>query len=181
MIILCCLIFPANILAIYRYYRQNINKIFFTLITSLCVINMIYGCIGFVNAVAKLTDQHPFGWFGCGISYCIGCTILNITMAIEALISYERRKVITNVQIATFSTRVYVMLSVSIASLIGFWLIMYSKLVTLHFIPIRFDKNSTATVDVCIAKSHVFPGFLELVFSFTELIIPGAIIIYNYL
>ena len=176
MIILCSLIFPANILAIYKFYRQNINRIFFTLITSLCLINMIYGCIGFVNAVAKLTDQHPFGWYGC-----FGCIILNITTAIQTLISYERRKVITNVQIATFSSRVYIMLTISIVVLTGFWLLMYSTLVTIHFVPIRLDSNSTNTLNVCIAKSQVFPGIIELVFSFTGLIIPGTIIIYNYL
>ena len=80
---------------------------------------MSLATVGFVNGVANFRD-HPFGLIGCGISYRSGCICWNITMAIQSLISYERRKVITSVAIAKFSSRVYILLSVSIVGLFGF-------------------------------------------------------------
>ena len=160
---------------------KNINRIFFTLITAFCLTNMAFGCVGLLDAVAKYLDKHPFGLIGCGISYCGGCAFLNITMAVQALISYERRKVITSVSIVTFSLRVYIMLTISVIFLIGFWIMMYTQFVTLHFIPLRIDSsNSTEMPQVCVAESHIFPGFLEVVFAIIELVIPGFVIIYNY-
>ena len=179
-IVLCCLIFPANLLAIYKFYQKGINRIFFTLITAFCFTNMSFATVGFVNGVATFRD-HPFGLVGCGISYCGGSICLNITMAIQTLISYERRKVITSVTIATFSSRVYILLSISIVGLIGFWILMYSVLVDLKYVPIHLEPNSTKTANVCIAPSRIFPGFLELVFAVCQLVIPGTIIIRNYL
>ena len=179
-IALCCLIFPANLLAIYKFYQKGINRIFFTLITAFCITNMSYASVGFVNGVATFRD-HPFELVGCGISYCGGSICLNITMAIQTLISYERRKVITSVTIATFSSRVYILLSLLIAGLIGFWILMYSVLVDLKYVPIHLEPNSTKVANVCIAPSRIFPGFLELVFAVCQLVIPGTIIIRNYL
>ena len=178
-IVLCCLVFPANILAIYKFYQKGINRVFFTLITAFCITNMSYAATGFVNGVATFGD-HPFGLVGCGISFCGGNMSLNITMAIQALISYERRKVITSVTIAKFSSRVYILLSASIIGLIGFWILMYSVIVDLKYVPIHLTPNSTAIAYVCIAPSRIFPGFLELVFAICQLVIPGAIIIRNY-
>ena len=179
-IVLCCLIFPANILAIYKFYRKGINRIFFTLITAFCLTNMSYATIGFVNQVATFRD-HPFGLIGCGISYCGGSICLNITMAIQALISYERRKVITSVAIAKFSSRVYILLSASIIGLVGFWIVMYTVLVDSKHIPMHLKPNSTEITNVCILVNRVFPGFLELIFTIFQLVIPGGIIIRNYL
>ena len=178
--VLCISIFPANSLAIYKFYRNGINRIFFTLITAFCITNMIYALVGFVNAVAKYSEYHPFGLIGCGISFCGSCLCYNVTMAVQALISYERRKVITSVSIATFSTRVYILLSASILFLTGFWILIYTVTVTLHFIPLHLAPNSTEIAHVCVAESHIFPGFLELVFAISELVVPGAIIIRNY-
>ena len=178
--VICSCIFPANLVTIYKFYHKDINKIFFTLITSFCVTNMVFGCFGFFDAFAKISNSHPLGWFGCAISYCGGCIILNITMAIQALISYERRKVITSVSMATFKSRVFILLPLSVVAIFIFWAIMYSLASTMRLIPVRLDPNTTNTIDVCITESHVFPGFLELVFAVVELVIPGSIIIYNY-
>ena len=179
-IALCCLVFPANLLTIYKFYQKGINRVFFTLITAFCITNMSYAATGFVNGVATFGD-HPFGLVGCGISFCGGNMSLNITMAIQALISYERRKVITSVTLAKFSSRVYILLSVSIIGLVGFWILMYTVLVDIDYISMQLEPNSTAAIaNVCISPSCIFPGFLELVFSICQLVIPGAIIIRNY-
>ena len=179
-LVLCCCIFPANLLAIYKFYKKGINRIFFTLITAFCITNLAYACVGIVDSIATYSKQHPLGIVGCGISYCGGSLCLNLIMAIQALISYERRKVITKVSISNISSKLYILLSVSIVTLTGFWIMMYTTAVTLHFIPIYVEPNSTETIYVCIAKSHIFPGFLEIVFAFVQLVIPGVIIIRNY-
>ena len=114
-------------------------------------------------------------------SCIILANMLYVTMAIQALISYERRKVITSVSVAIFSSRVFILLFLSIVTLTTFWVTMYTVFVKLQYIPLRIvERNSSMTINVCIAQSRVFPGFLELVFATTEQVIPGSIIIYNY-
>ena len=177
--VICSCIFPANVVTIYKFYHKDINKIFFTLITSFCVTNMAFACFGYFDAIAKVSNSHPLGWSGCAISFCGGCTILNITMVIQALISYERRKVITSVSMATFKSQIFISLPFFISIITGFWIFIYKYFVIIQFVQIKLDNNST--IEVCVAESRVFPGFLELVFAIAELLIPGCVITYNYL
>ena len=178
-IALSCLVFPANIFAIYKFYQTKINRIFFALIAAFCITNIFYASISLMNGIATFGD-HPLGWFGCAMSSCGGCISLNIAMAIQTLISYERRKVITSVTLAKFSSRVYILLAMSTVGLTGFWILMYSVLIEFRYVPIHLTPNSTEIANVCIAASRIFPGFLELIFAFCQLVIPGAIIIRNY-
>ena len=141
---------------------------------------MTYGLVGLFDAFAKFSDSHPLGLAGCFISFCGGCFLLNVTMAIQALISYERRKVITSVSIATFSSRVYILLLISIVILFGFWILMYTKIGQLRFVSVRTSRNSSDIQQVCLGYSAGVPGIAEIIFAITELIIPGIIIIYNY-
>ena len=148
--------------------------------TALCVTNMALGCVGILEAVAKFSNRHPFGFIGCGATFWAGSTLAHITMTIQALISYERRKVITSISIATFSTRLYVILTGSIVFISLFWAVMYWKLATIKYLDVQIEKNSTETIQVCALKSHLAPGLLEVVLAVTALILPGSVIMYNY-
>ena len=114
LMILAVAIIPANIFAIKRFYEKKMNKTFFTLVSALCCCNFAMSFIGILTALSRSMDKFPLGSFGCYLLTIWLCSITTITMMVQALISYERRKVITKVSIHTFHYRVYISLAVVI-------------------------------------------------------------------
>ena len=180
LIILAILMLPTNILAIYRFYKKKLNKIFFILVTSLCVCNLIFFIPSIINGLSKITQSHPLGLYGCFISTIGGCGITTTIMMIQVLISYERVKVITSVSIYTFQKRVYIFLSLVFLYGFGFWTFYFIFYGGLTYLPVRIDANSTQTVGVCCTTQLGFFGTPEIVYTFVAFLIPTALILFNY-
>ena len=124
-------------------------------------------------------DQHPFGHAGCYITIAGICIVSTATMSVQALISYERRKVITKVSIHTFHYRVYILLALAVVFAFVFW-VVYFYIDSLYFYQVRYDKNSTATYGVCDASAMRMVGKNEIIFTMVAFLIPTAFIIFNY-
>ena len=173
LIILSSGIIPANLLAIYQFYKKRLNKMFFLLTTCLCFCNFGMSVVGFVDGLAKFSDDHPLGIVDCGISLILGCSTSTITMFIQALISFERRKVATSIEILTFHNRVYVLLILSFLGGFASWTIIFGVLGGMELTELRTDPKSMTTV-------AYYPGLIEVVFALFTFTIPAMCIVTNY-
>ena len=178
--ILSIAIIPANIIAIKRFYKTKLNKTFFTLVTALCCCNFAMSLIGIFTAVARFTKNHPLGIYGCYLITIWLCSVTTITMMVQALISYERRKVITSVTIQTFHNRVYIMLTLVIIGSLIFWIIFFTFFDGLSYHQVRYDRNTTDTWEVCVGSSIKYVGRNEIVFTLIGFFIPAGVILFNY-
>ena len=176
-------IIPANCYAIYKFYLRNVNKMFFVLTTSLCICNFFMSInglyIGLVNIFFN-RNTTSIGYAGC--VFCFTSTMItsSSTMIIQAIISFERRKVITSTTFITVNSRVYIFLSLMVVYTISVAFIFFLPVGTLSYIEARIDRNSTETIWVCTTKDVVFTGFVETIWSTLVFGIPLAIIFYNY-
>ena len=104
-------------------------------------------------------------------------------MFIQALISYERRKVVTSVSIYKFNSQVYLLLGLAIVIGIAIWVIISIPLEVLQFIKVvvQLPNNDTTVMDVCTTSEMLgIFGLIEIIFAITQFIVPVAFIIYNY-
>ena len=177
--ILAIAIIPSNVLAIYKFYQKKLNKTFFILVTVLCICNFAMSILAILTALARYMDRHPLGIIGCYITSVGLCIITSITMFTQAIISYERRKVLTKVAINTFHYRVYIMLAVSVVFSIVTWCLFYIGNVTYQTVRLN-ETSSSEVIEVCNAPKLVFLGFIEIVFSVVSFSLPAVIIIFNY-
>ena len=125
-------------------------------------------------------DKHPLGKYGCYTCVVGASIIVTITMFIQAVISYERRKVITKVTIHTFHYRVYILLALSVFCPVVFWIIYFNQLEGSSYHAVRLDRNSTETIEVCVPSSLNYVGRNEIVFTLFGFFIPTSIILFNY-
>ena len=179
LIVLALMIIPANVSAINKFKKKRLNKTFFTLIVALCCCNFCMCFIGIVTGLSRYMDQHPFGQAGCYITIAGLAIVTTATVFIQALISYERRQVITKVSVHTFHYRVYILLALIIAFSVVFW-VFYFHFDGLSFYQVRYDKNSTATYGVCDATAMRMVGKNEIIFTMIGFFIPTAFILFNY-
>ena len=179
-IFLGCLIFPANILAIYRFYQQQMNKAFFILASALCVNNFLMGFIGLLLGFAKFSKHHPLGFTGC--VFLIGGigAVTTCTMFIHALISYERRRAITATNFITTRTIIYIYLALAFILPFGFWAIYETILGAAAIFYVKTKPNSNDLILICNPQDVPFIGGNEVIFTIQGFIIPTAIIVYNY-
>ena len=178
--ILAVTIIPANVWAIYRFHRKKLNKTFFSLVTSLCVCNLAMSVIAIISGLARTMDKHPLGKAGCTISMTGLCGITTVTMMIQAIISYERRKVITKIAINQFSYRVSLALVASVLFGMVFWIVYFVPFQGLAYISVRTDENSTNTIEICCTSSFGFLSLPEIIFTSVAFFIPTMTILYNY-
>ena len=180
MIFFSILIFPANIWAIYKFYQQKLNKMFFILVTALCINNFAMVLLGLLDGTAKFTNNHPFGYAGCIMSLSGGPCIGSFTMIVQAILSYERRKVATTTTIFTFHFRVYVMLFLGAIYSVVFWTIVNTSFGGASYLKVKAARNSTETFFLCSTGDFGFPGSFETTFTLIGFGIPSVVIVYNY-
>ena len=181
LLFLAIAIIPANSFGIYQFNQTKMNKTFFILVIALCCCNLAMGINGILLGFARFMDNHPLGNVGCYlISFGI-CSITTITMMIQALISYERRNLITKVWIHSFHYRVYILLAVIVVFGFLFWILFFHFTANLTTIPVRFNQNPNSKFyQVCNSSSKISIGFGEATFSLVAFVIPITIIIFNY-
>ena len=180
MLTISILIVPANVLAIYRFWRQKLNKLFLTLAISLCVNNFLMAALGIMFGIAKFADNHPLGHIGCVFTLMPLGGIAMFTMYVQVLISYERRRVVLCDSFFKIKTRMYVLLGLAGAYSFIYWTICMTVLGAADLFTARIDKNSTETITICNPADIFFLGSNEVLFSIQAFIIPVGLIIFNY-
>ena len=181
-IVFSILIIPANCFAIFKFYKSQMNKMFFLLTISLCLCNFAMSFNGFLVGFANISmdRQNSFSFFSCSFFFNFTMFINTCTMAIHAIISYERRKAITSLNFLTTNYRVYILL---LLTLIYSALASFSFWITagvFGYLEARIDRNSTQTIWICTSQDILFPGFAEAIWFTLVFGIPLSVIIYNY-
>ena len=180
-IIFSILIFPANFIAIYKFYQRKISKMFFILTTCLCIGNLAMGVNGIFVGILNLNDRHPGGYWGCAYAYVSYLVITSTTLITQGILSYERKRAIMSTTFLTANYRVYLFLIGALFYSIAFGFIYYIKpLGIVHHTHVRYDKNSTQTYGVCTTNDFAFIGLGEVIYSVIIMGFPLTIIIYNY-
>ena len=179
-IALGCLIFPANVLAIYRFYKQKMSKTFFILASSLCINNFLMGFLGLLMGIAKYSPKHPLEFTGCClIAGGIGA-ITTCTLFVQALISYERRRAIVATNFVQKNVKFFELLALAFILPFGFWSIYMALLGGAAVFDVRLHPNTTETILMCNPADVPFIGGNEVIFTIQGFIIPTVIIVYNY-
>ena len=96
LITMSLMVIPSNILAIYNFSRKQMNKELLVLIYALCCYNFLTVPINITNGIARMVDDYPMGEFGCFLSIPFACAVVNAVSFTLALISYERRQILTS-------------------------------------------------------------------------------------
>ena len=175
-----CLIFPANSLTIYRFYKQKLNKTFFLLAATLCVNNFFMGLLAFLIGAAKFSPNHPLGQIGCVLVVGSLGAITNCTLLIQALISYERRRAIVAKNFIQINTRIYAFLVLAFIIPYGFWFAFESVLGGAKTFNVQVNSHSTETILICNPADVPFIGGNEILFTMLSFVIPAILIVYNY-
>ena len=181
-ILLSIFIIPANCFAIFKFYKSPMNKMFFLLTISLCLCNFAMSFNGFLIGLKNVLsdDRDSFSFFSCSFFFTFTMFINTFTMAIHAIISYERRKAITNKNYLTENARVYIFLMLTLVyssvTSVLFWL----PAGNLGYIEARIEPNSTETIWICTTQDFVITGFGEALWSTLVFGLPLSAIIYNY-
>ena len=180
-IIFSILIFPANFMAIYKFYQSKISRTFFILTTYLCIGNVAMGINGIYTGIFNLTDRHPGGYWGCVYSCLSYLVFISTTLLTQVILSYERKRAITSTTFLTANYRIYLFLLIALLYSIILGCIYYIKpMGIVNFTRVRYDKNSTETFDVCTSNDFAFSGLGDLIYSLVIIAFPLVIIIYNY-
>ena len=180
LLVLAIAIIPANVLGIVKFYKRKLNQTFFALVTALCCCNVAMGVIGILIGLARYMDKHPMEKFGCLLTSIGVSSISTATLYIQAIISYERRKVITQITIHRFHFRVYIMLAFVTSVSVIFWTIFSLGLGAITYNKVQLDQNSTDTIEICATASLGLIGLPEMIFSVFGFMIPANIVVYNY-
>lgn len=180
MYVISFLIIPGNMLAIYRFYKQKLNKMFFLLASSLCINNFGMSFLGFLMAAAKASDTHPFQQAGCVLVLTLIGGIATFTMAVQAFISYERRRAVTSTTFLTFSYRIYIFLALALIYPFTYWAVFFEVFGGADYVTVRTNPNTTETIGVCSTDDVAFYGSNEVTFAIQGYLIPCVFIIYNY-
>ena len=152
------------------------------LIIALCVSNFGVGLSTFYVAVACIEQDHPFGIAGCRLSFGVAIGLTMLVMTVQAVISYERRmSIFGSSSIGNISTRIYTLLASVVVISFVFSSIVYGVLDSVRIVSVRFDRNSSDTIDICSLSALWFPGFVEIATGVVALHLPLAITIFNYL
>ena len=173
----------CNSLAIYKLYQKKLNKVFFSLATSLCICNFGMSLVGIISGIGRWAKFYPLGEVGCSISGIGSLAFCIITMWIQVLISYERRKAITEISYLTFQVRIFIFLAA--AFLIPFtWIgVMFEAIGVKAYLETKLSANSNETIWVCTSHELFLlgiPGLVEMIFGLMTFFIPIIIIFHNY-
>ena len=139
--------------------------------------------IGLFLGNGKYMQNYPFGYFGCAISMMGSTSICTITMWIQVLISYERRKAITNISFLSYKARVYTLLVLIFITGFSIWGGFFIGLGALAYQETRINVNTNDTLWVCSAHELEFfglPGVGETLFGVISFTIPTSLITFNY-
>lgn len=170
-------------LAIYKFARSKLNKTFTILASSLCCLNLCMILPAVMNAIASVAPAHPLGHVGCTLSFAGVSTISMLTMWVQAIISYERRKAVTSVSliVSINHNRVYILLALAVTFFILFSSIIYGVFDSITFLQVRIAKNSNETIHICSMPQLWFMGFIEILYSLIGFHLPIVSIVFNYL
>ena len=185
LITISLLTIPCNILAIYNYSRKQMNKELLVLIYALCCYNFLTVPINITNGLARMLDNFPMGHFGCFISCPFALSVNNSTTLTLALISYERRLVLTrrmdDPQMGSGLVKILFLLAlINIYTLTIFSLAfgLYFGMVTI--IPALVNGPDRPPVDNCLPKHDDFLIIWEILISISHFILPLSVTAYNY-
>ena len=174
------LIIPANIIAIYRFSKLQLNRVFFSLLVSLCFNNFAMSFGGLLLGLVKFSKNQPLEFAGCVMMLLSFSGATTVTMLIQALISYERRRAILSTSTVTFSKRIYFSIAIVVLFPIIFWAISFSFFGSAQIIQVKPKFNSTDSFSICYPGNVLFLGMNEMLFATTGFLIPAIIIIANY-
>ena len=136
--------------------------------------------LGIFFGIGKYSQKHPLGETGCIITMVLIGGIASFTMLVQALISWERRRAITNLSFVSFQYRIYTLLGLAAGIPFIFWIIIFAGLKEADYIRIRIDPNSMETIEICNPGDVAFVGSNEILFSTCAFLLPAIFICFNY-
>ena len=176
---------PTNFWAIYNYSRKQMNMELQILIYALCFYNFLSVPINVINGLARMNDNFPMGNFGCFIAVPFACSLNNATSLTLALISFERKTIITS-RVTDSNTRSRVkkisiiLIMINIFSFSTYSLLFYIKFDLAVIIQYPVYGPDRPPVDICLPQTDKYGIPLDAFFSLVHFIIPLTITTYNY-
>ena len=161
------------------------NKELFVLIVALCCYNLVNAPITMISGWAKFVDDYPLGFYGCFITVGFASIINCVTGLTLALISYERRKVISfrfhgqRRRSGTGKILLLLFLIIMLPTFVyGYLFHFHAGLFAMTWKPIL--EPGAKNVHICylvIGKSQL-P--IEIILPMLQFVAPTVIICYNY-
>ena len=185
LITISLLAIPCNILAIYNYSRKQMNKELLVLIYALCCYNFLSVPFIITGGIARMVDNFPMGEFGCFLTMPFASAVINSTTFTLALISYERRQILTNFEYSQNKgsglRKIGLLLAlINCFSFTTYPLIFYKLFQVVTIIKYPIYGNNEPLVDICFTQADKFGFPLDAFFVLLNLIIPLSITGYNY-
>ena len=175
---------PSNIWAISNYKRnKQMNKELLILIYALCCYNFLTIPVNFINGLARMVDNFPLGEFGCFIALPFGAVVNNSTSLTLAVISYERRTVVTSRTIEPKSRVVKMigfLIAIYIFSIFTYCFVIYYLLESVRIVKYPIYGPQQPKVDICLPQMNKTVIPIDPLIGLFHFVIPFSITSYNY-
>ena len=161
------------------------NKELLVLIYALCGYNFLTVPINITNGIARMLDDYPMGEFGCFLSIPFACAVINATSLTLALISYERRQILTSFEDPSKSGSglrkiILCLVLINCFSFTTYPLIFYKMFEMITIVKYPIYGTNKPLVNVCVPQNDKYGLPLEVVFTFLNFLIPLSITCFNY-
>ena len=182
--VLSLLIVPANVVALYNFFKKRLTPDLKLLVTMLCIYNFAMAIVGVVNGISRFSLDFPLGYWGCGILFIIGGNINTCTAYTMTWLSIERRKAICSLNFVKSKQTVSNQIKI-VALTIIFYFITWSALsfyVIQQFHYHSYEMPNGVQSHVCVIKPN-FKGMVAIgaaLFSVTTFFIPLTIALFNF-
>ena len=157
------------------------NQELLILIYALCAYNFLTVPINVINGIARMVDNFPLSHLGCFLSLPIGAVVNNSTSLTLALISYERRSVVTSLTSQNRVKRiVFLLILINAATLFIYCFICYYLLRFVEIIRYPIYGPDKPSVEICLPQLDRSGFPVDVIFSLCHFVIPFSITSYNY-
>ena len=137
--------------------------------------------LGTLFGLSKFSQKHPLERLGCIATMVLIGGVASFTMLVQVLISFERRKAVTNRVFWKFSNQIYIF--IALAGLLPFtaWIFVFGVFENINYLEVRTNSQiPQETIHVCAPKDIVFLGFNEIIFTLFGFLLPMFFICFNY-
>ena len=183
LISLSLLIVPANVVALYNFFKKRLTPDLKLLVTMLCIYNFAMAIVGVINGISRFTLDFPLGFWGCGIFLIVGGNVNTCTAYTMTWLSIERRKAICSLN-PVKPKKISRQIKIVVFTVIFFFVTWSSLCIyaiqqfQLHL----YELPNGVQSHVCVIKSDI-KGLVSIgagLFSLVTFFIPLVIAIYNF-
>ena len=177
------LTFPCNMWAIANYKKKRMNKELLILIYALCGYNFLFAITTVLTGILRMLEYFPFGHLGCFFIFPFAALINNSTSLTLALISYERRSIVTS-RMTESPGRVMkitgLLIFINIFTIFIYCFVCYYLMGYVELIDYPVHGPNEPPVPICVPlfDRTGFPA--DAIFSLCHFVFPFSITSYNY-